>query len=53
MNVNLETMEASLEKTEAAQESVETEMGACLEEMKLETIGSPEDRIGNQRPTVV
>jgi hypothetical protein len=52
-DVSLETTEACLEKIEANQGKVGTEMEACLEEMKVETIVAPEDRSMDQEPAVV
>jgi hypothetical protein len=52
MNVSLETTEDCLEKTVANQEKVETKMEACVEEMEVETIETPEDQSGDQQLVV-
>lgn len=52
MNVSLETTKARLEKTRVNKGKVENKMEVCLEEMKVETIRAPEDRLEDQQPTM-
>jgi hypothetical protein len=47
-NISLEVTEACIEKTEANERKVENKTEACLEEMKVETIGVAEGPYGDK-----